>query len=141
MVSCSAKAPRVIYGGIHYTNTNTQPRIKFRGIVVSAKTTKLITPRNFLRLRYIQVIPRQVSKTGQLYHLQTRDMVKYVGYTTVRSFDLRCQKWYIYVAILQDIIKWILLTIGFVVVFIITEEITSDEDYTGSVITTLLVSC
>ena len=34
------------------------------------------------------------------------------------------------------------MTIGFVVnvVFIVTEEITSDEDYTGSVITTLLVS-
>ena len=29
-----------------------KPRIKFRGIVGSAKTTKLITPRNFLRLRY-----------------------------------------------------------------------------------------
>ena len=29
-----------------------RPRIKFRGIVASTKTTKLITPRNFLHLRY-----------------------------------------------------------------------------------------
>ena len=36
---------------VHLVYTR-RPRIKFRGIVASAKTTKLITPRNFLRLQY-----------------------------------------------------------------------------------------
>jgi len=40
---------------------------------------------------------------------------------------------------IQDIIKWIILSVGFVIVFIMTMSL-SDDDYTGPVINTFLVS-
>ena len=39
-----------------YSRVSCWSRIKFCGIMASAKTTKLITPRNFLHLRYVLTI-------------------------------------------------------------------------------------